>query len=59
MDLAIWPEASVLRTIRDLVTHAPRLLYASDHPQFQILEFIDGELLDDLAHRGAYPCQVT
>ena len=28
MDLAIWPESSVLRAIRDLVTHAPRLLYA-------------------------------
>ena len=32
MDLAIWPEASVLRTIRGLVTHAPRLMYASDQP---------------------------
>ena len=52
MDLAIWPEASVLRTIRDLVTHAPRLLYASDHPRFQILEFIDGEQLDAFAPRG-------
>ena len=52
MDLAIWPEASVLRTIRGLVTHAPRLIYASDQPSFQILEFIDGKLLDDLAPRG-------
>jgi aminoglycoside phosphotransferase (APT) family kinase protein len=52
MDLAIWPEPSVLWTIRDLVTHAPRLLYASDHPRFQVLEFIDGELLDKFAPRG-------
>ncbi len=52
MDLAIWPEASVLQAIRDLVTHAPRLLYASDQPQFQILEFIDGKLLDTVAPRG-------
>ena len=52
MDLAIWPEASVLRTIRDLVTHAPRLLYASDDPRFQVLEFIDGEQLDAFAPRG-------
>lgn len=52
MDLAIWPEASVLRTIRYLVTHAPRLLYASDDPQFQVLEFIDGEQLDAFAPRG-------
>jgi aminoglycoside phosphotransferase (APT) family kinase protein/tetratricopeptide (TPR) repeat protein len=52
MDLAIWPEASVLRTIRDEVTHGPRLLYASDDPRFQILEFIDGEQLDAFAPRG-------
>jgi aminoglycoside phosphotransferase (APT) family kinase protein/tetratricopeptide (TPR) repeat protein len=52
MDLAIWPEATVLRTIRGLVTHAPRLLYASEHPRFQIHEFIDGEQLDAFAPRG-------
>ena len=52
MDLAIWPESSVLRTIRDSVTHAPRLLYATEHPRFQILEFIQGELLDTSAPRG-------
>jgi aminoglycoside phosphotransferase (APT) family kinase protein len=52
MDLTIWPEASVLQTIRDLVTRAPRLLHASEHPRFQILEFIDGELLDAVAPRG-------
>lgn len=52
MDLTIWPEASVLRTIRDLVTHAPRLLYASDDPRFQMLQFIDGEQLDAIAPRG-------
>ena len=52
MDLAIWPEASVLRTIRDVVTHAPRLLYASDHPRFQILEFIGGKQLDAVAPMG-------
>ena len=52
MDLAIWPEASVLRTLRGMVSHAPRLLYAADRPPFLILEFIDGDLLDDLAPRG-------
>jgi aminoglycoside phosphotransferase (APT) family kinase protein/tetratricopeptide (TPR) repeat protein len=52
MDLAIWPEASVLRTIGGLVTYAPRLIYASEQPEFQLLEFIDGKLLDDLAPRG-------
>jgi len=52
MDLAIWPEASILRAIRDSVTHAPRLLYAEDHPRFQVLEFIDGAPLDASAPRG-------
>jgi aminoglycoside phosphotransferase (APT) family kinase protein len=52
MDLAIWQEASVLRAIRGSVTHAPRLLYAQDHPPFQVLEFIDGEQLDASAPRG-------
>lgn len=46
------PEASVLRAIRDSVTHAPRLLYANDHPRFQVHEFIDGETLDASAPRG-------
>ena len=52
MDLAIWPESGVLRSIRGAVTHAPRLLYAHDFPRFQVLEFVDGELLDRLAPRG-------
>ena len=53
MDLVIWPEAAVLRAIRDSVTCAPRLLYAQDHPKrFQVLEFIDGVLLDASAPRG-------
>ena len=52
MDLAIWQESSVLRAIRGMVTHAPRLLYANDSPPFQVLEFIDGELLDASAPRG-------
>jgi tetratricopeptide (TPR) repeat protein len=52
MDLSIWPESSVLRTILDSVTHAPRLLYANEHPRFQVLEFIHGELLDVSAPRG-------
>jgi aminoglycoside phosphotransferase (APT) family kinase protein len=52
MDLAIWPESSVLRTIRDSVANAPRLLYATDQPRFQVIECIDGELLDSVAPRG-------
>ena len=53
MDLAIWPESSVLRAIRDTGTHAPRLLCAHDSPPYQVLECIDGELLDASAPRGA------
>ncbi len=52
MDLAIWQESSVLQAIRGTVTHAPRLLYAHYSPRFQVLEFIDGELLDISAPRG-------
>jgi aminoglycoside phosphotransferase (APT) family kinase protein len=52
MDLAIWQESCVLRSIREAVAHAPRLLYAGDSPPFQVLEFIDGELLDASAPRG-------
>jgi tetratricopeptide (TPR) repeat protein len=52
MDLAIWQEPAVLRAIRGFVTRAPRLLWAQDHPPFQIHEFIDGEQLDTAAPRG-------
>jgi aminoglycoside phosphotransferase (APT) family kinase protein/tetratricopeptide (TPR) repeat protein len=52
MDLAIWPESGVLRAIRGVVTHAPRLLCARESPPFQVLEFISGELLDAQAPRG-------
>jgi aminoglycoside phosphotransferase (APT) family kinase protein/cellobiose-specific phosphotransferase system component IIA len=54
MDLAIWPESGVLRAIRDTITHAPRLLHANDSPRFQILEYIDGRLLDVSAPRGVH-----
>src|SRR6266536_146222 len=52
MDLAIWPEASVLRAIHGTVTNVPVLLHAHDSPPFQVHEFIDGELLDSSAPRG-------
>ncbi len=52
MDLAIWPEPSVLRAIHGTVTHVPLLLHAHDSPPFQVHEFIDGELLDRSAPRG-------
>ncbi|MCM3883889.1 phosphotransferase [Frankia sp. R82] len=52
MDLRIWPEADVLRAIRGTVAHAPRLLYASTQPRYQIAEFLPGELLDHTSPRG-------
>ena len=52
MDLAIWPEASVLRAIHGTVTNVPVLLHAHDSPPFQVHGFIDGELLDSSAPRG-------
>jgi tetratricopeptide (TPR) repeat protein len=53
MDLTIWPEDAILRALRGQITHAPRLLYASARPAFDIHEFIPGVLLDDLAPRGS------
>ncbi|MCK9921778.1 aminoglycoside phosphotransferase family protein [Frankia sp. AgPm24] len=51
MDLMIWPEADILRAIRGTVTHAPRLLYASTQPRYQIADFLVGDLLDHTAPR--------
>lgn len=52
MDLKIWPEAEVLRAIRGTVTHAPRLLYSTTQPDYQILECLPGQVLDEIAPRS-------
>ncbi|MGF6884858.1 aminoglycoside phosphotransferase (APT) family kinase protein [Nocardia sp. GAS34] len=52
MDLRQWPEAAVLQTIAPYISAAPRLYWASPQPAYQIHEFIDGDLLDQLAPRG-------
>ncbi|MFI0352902.1 phosphotransferase family protein [Actinomadura sp. 9N407] len=59
MDLRLWPEDEVLAAIAPYVQHAPRLLHASTDPPFQVHEFIDGDLLNDIAPRGtAVPSHV-
>lgn len=52
MDLRAWPESEVLRGIGGTVRHAPRLLHASHSPPFQVLEYIDGQVLSTSAPRG-------
>lgn len=52
MDLRIWPEVRVLRAIEPFVPASPRLRWESNHPAYQIQDFIAGELLDDIAPRG-------
>ncbi|WP_433333530.1 aminoglycoside phosphotransferase family protein [Spirillospora sp. CA-294931] len=50
MDLRLWPEEEVLRSIAPHVPEAPRLLFASG--EFQVHSFVPGDLLDDLAPFG-------
>ncbi|NVI90104.1 phosphotransferase, partial [Actinomadura sp. BRA 177] len=52
MDLRLWREDRVLAAIAPHVRAAPRLLHTSDDPQFQIHEFIAGDVLNDVAPRG-------
>lgn len=52
MDLRIWPEPELLRAIAPHVAAAPRLRWSSAAPPFQLHEFVDGEVLHDLAPRG-------
>ena len=49
MDLRIWPQAQTLAAIAPFVRRAPRLWYASAAPVFQLRQFVDGVLLDDVA----------
>lgn len=59
MDLRIWPEAAVLRTIEPFVPAAPRLRWESAEPAYQIHEYVEGEVLDRIAPRGtAVPVHV-
>jgi aminoglycoside phosphotransferase (APT) family kinase protein len=42
MDLRIWPEELVLAAIAPYVPRAPKLLFASTSPRFQLHEYVDG-----------------
>ncbi|MFF0614149.1 phosphotransferase [Nocardia tengchongensis] len=52
MDLRLWPEVQVLRTIEPYVSAAPHVRWESTNPTYQIQDHIDGELLDHIAPRG-------
>lgn len=52
MDLRIWDEASLVPAVTAYYDHAPRLLYASSDPRFQVHDFIRGNVLNDVAPRG-------
>lgn len=60
MDLQLWPEPAVLTVVNTHLTSAPRLRAAADDPPYQVHDWIDGALLDDIAPRGhAVPVGVT
>lgn len=52
MDHRQWPEPAILTAITQYVSAAPRLLWESTGPVFQIQEWIDGAVLNDIAPRG-------
>ena len=53
MDLKLWPEADILAGLAAHVPQTPRLLHTSIDPTYQVQEYVDGDLLDDVAPRGA------
>ncbi|WP_049806872.1 phosphotransferase family protein [Pseudofrankia inefficax] len=52
MDLTIWPEADVVRAIDPVIARVPRLVHSSVEPVYQVVEWIDGDVLDAVAPRG-------
>ncbi|MFD0000240.1 phosphotransferase family protein [Nocardia sp. NPDC127526] len=52
MDLRLWPEVKVLRTIEPFVSAAPRVRWDSTDPAYQIQDHVQGDLLDHIAPRG-------
>nr|WP_083905772.1 phosphotransferase [Nocardia transvalensis] len=52
MDYRQWPEPQVLAVVASRVTSVPALHWVSVCPAYQIHEYIDGEVLDQLAPRG-------
>src|SRR5262249_23248982 len=52
MDVTIWPEADVLSAISPWLGPVPRVRHASTAPAFQVQEFVEGDVLDQVAPRG-------
>jgi len=52
MDLTIWPEAAVVQAINLKIDHVPRLVHVQVNPDYQVVQFINGDVLDAVAPRG-------
>ncbi|MGI9004251.1 MAG: phosphotransferase [Pseudonocardia sp.] len=52
MDLRLLPEPGVLRALSTAKARAPRLRWASSAPPFQVHDYVEGVVLDELAPRG-------
>ncbi|MBF6331866.1 phosphotransferase family protein [Nocardia transvalensis] len=52
MDYRQWPEPQVLAAIAPHIAAVPVLSWESARPAYQIHEYIDGDVLDQLAPRG-------
>lgn len=53
MDLRIWNEADVLAVVQDRFDAAPRLVAVSRDPAYQVHEWVDGDVLNDVSPKGA------
>jgi len=53
MDLVIWPEDGILHSLDAYVTQAPRLRGVSAEPAYLLIDWIDGDLLDERAPEGS------
>ncbi|TMC02330.1 MAG: aminoglycoside phosphotransferase family protein [Chloroflexi bacterium] len=52
MDLRVMPEADVLVAIAPYLEDVPRLLHSSPEPQFQVHEYVEGEVVNAGWPRG-------
>jgi aminoglycoside phosphotransferase (APT) family kinase protein len=52
MDLKLWPEGDILTGLALYVPQMPQLLHSSSDPEYQVQEYVVGDLLNSLAPRG-------
>lgn len=52
MDLRIWNEADILAALRGRFEAAPRLVSVSREPAYQVHEWVDGDVLNDISPKG-------